>query len=390
MRETAPVPRLLIVASEDWFFISHFMPAALAAQNAGYEVHVSVRVFDPKKADQIRNSGFVLHPSSHERGDFGPFKVLHHVFSFAGLVRSVKPDIVHLVSLRLIFLGALGAILAGFLLKKPVRRVHAVTGLGFVGSGTGMKHRLARLVFGFLLRTCLNGRHVRTVFENTSDPAVLGMALDDPKILILGGAGVDPERMVPSAMPEAPPLKLALVARLVWSKGVDVAVAAVQLARSRGTAVTLSLYGMPDPENPCSFSAETLQAWSREGSGIIWHGHSSDISAVWRDHHVACVPSRGGEGLPRTLLEAAAAGRAILTTRTPGCQDFVRDGAEGLLCPPGDVEALAQAIATMAGDMDQVHAMGAAARARIFEGFTTQAVATAFVQLYNDMMQAGT
>ena len=121
---------------------------------------------------------------------------------------------------------------------------------------------------------------------------------------------------------------------MLWSKGIDVAVEAVRLARAKGAAIELSLYGAPDPSNPKAIPEKTLKAWSAE-PGIAWHGATRDIAGVWREHHVACLPSRGGEGLPRTLLEAAACGRAIVTTDVPGCRTLVRHDVEGLLVPPG-------------------------------------------------------
>src|SRR3954464_12678018 len=150
---------------------------------------------------------------------------------------------------------------------------------------------------------------------------------------------------------------------MLWSKGIDVAVEAVRAARAQGAAVELSLYGAPDPSNPKAIPEETLKAWDSE-PGIAWHGPTTDIAAIWRDHHVCCLPSRGGEGLPRTLLEGAACGRAVVTTDVPGCRTLVRDGVEGLLAPPGDAETLAAALATLAGDPTLVARMGEAARAR--------------------------
>src|SRR3954464_14659468 len=121
---------------------------------------------------------------------------------------------------------------------------------------------------------------------------------------------------------------------MLWSKGIDVAVEAVRAARAQGAAIELSLYGAPDPSNPKAIPEDTLKAWGAE-PGIAWHGATGDIPAVWRDHHVACLPSRGGEGLPRALLEAAACGRAIVTTDGAGCRAPARGGLEGLLVPPG-------------------------------------------------------
>ncbi|HEX4766868.1 MAG TPA: glycosyltransferase [Lichenihabitans sp.] len=373
-------PKLLYVVTEDWFFASHFLSVAAAAREAGFAVGVVVRSRDPALVGRIEAAGVRVIASRHERGQFGPLAMLGHVVWFAKLFRAERPDIVHLISVRLIVLAGLGAVLAGVR-----RRVQAVTGLGLIGASAGTRAKVALRLLGRLLRGPLGGRRVRYVFENREDPVALGMGPDDPALTIVGGAGIDPARETELPMPPMPPLRVAVVARMVRSKGVDVAVEAVRRARSAGVDVALSIYGAPDPENPRSLSAATLEAWSRE-PGIVWRGHAEDVRAVWRDHHVVCVPSRGGEGLPRSLLEGAAAGRAVVTTRTPGCATFARDGIEGFVTPPEDVDAMAKGFVSMAADPDLVARFGHAARARVLDGFTTEAVAKSFVAVYRALV----
>ncbi|MBV9566871.1 MAG: glycosyltransferase, partial [Hyphomicrobiales bacterium] len=167
-------------------------------------------------------------------------------------------------------------------------------------------------------------------------------------------------------------------------KGIDVAVEATRRARAEGAAVELSLYGEPDATNPKAFSRETLEGWSRQ-PGITWRGRTSDAAAVWRAHHVCCLPSRGGEGLPRTLLEGASCGRAILTSDVPGCRALVRDGSEGILVPPGDVEAFARAMVSLADDRERVERLGVAARERVLRGFTERHVIDKVATLYREL-----
>lgn len=371
-------PKILYVVTEDWFFVSHFLSVAQAAVAAGFEASVATRARDPALAERIRAAGVKLIDSSHRRGDFGPRGLWRHVAGFRDLIRAEQPDIVHCVSLRLIVLAGLAARLAGV-----KRRLYAVTGLGLIGAARGVKAAATRKAVGLALRGPLGGRGVRYVFENGDDAGLLGLPATPGKAVVVGGAGVEPQEVVEP--PPQPPLKLALVARMVKSKGVDVAVEAVGLARAAGADVALDLYGAPDSHNPRSFDEATLRDWSQL-DGVAWHGHCGDIASVWREHHVACVPSLGGEGLPRSLLEAASHGRAILTTATPGCRDFTRDGVEGLVVEPGDALALAGAMLRLAADPAMVATMGAAARARLSDGFTTTQVADTFVALYRSMM----
>jgi glycosyltransferase involved in cell wall biosynthesis len=226
------------------------------------------------------------------------------------------------------------------------------------------------------------------LFENPDDPLLLGLdPADAGRVTIVGGAGVDPEILRSSPLSPQPPLKVAVVARMLWSKGIDLAVEAVRLARSRGVPVELSLFGAPDPSNPKAVPEQTLREWSAE-PGIMWHGPTREVAAVWRQHHVCCLPSRGGEGLPRTLLEGAACGRAIVTTDVPGCRTLVRDGTEGLLVPPNDAAALADAFARLAANPMLVARLSEAARARILNGFTERHVMEAVKRLYGSLLAA--
>ena len=231
---------------------------------------------------------------------------------------------------------------------------------------------------------------VDAVLAYARDPAnaaKLGLDPDDArKVLIVGGAGIDPDAYAPVASPVGPTLRVAMVARMLWSKGADLAVEAVRLAQAKGADVTLSLYGAPDGSNPRAISEEMLLRWSTQ-PGIRWHGPTGEVAAVWANHHLAILPSRGGEGLPRTILEAAACGRAILTTDVPGCRDFVRDGIEGRVVANDDVDALAAALVALAGHFAELATMGAAARARVLDGHTETAVGQDVLTLYGKMLR---
>lgn len=372
---------ILFLATEDWFFCSHFLPIAQAAIAAGFSASVATRSRDPALAARIRAAGMTLIPVDHLRSA-GGLSAFGQARDYARIMRDSRPDVVHLISARLCGVGGLAARMAGVR-----RRVFAVTGLGALGAARGAKAAAIRRAIGFALAGPLGGTGARFVFENRDDPGLLGLTLTPGRDIVVGGAGVDPDAVEVAPPPPQPPLRLALVARMVRSKGVDVAVEAVSRARAGGAQVELSLYGEPDRHNPQSFTEEDLRAFAAR-PGVTWHGLTRDVGAVWRSHHGALVPSLGGEGLPRALLEAAQHGRAILTTRTPGCRDFVRDGIEGVVTAPGDAEALAQAISTLAADPARVAAMGAAARARLSDGYTGAQVTAAFVRLYEEMMTA--
>lgn len=378
-RQGAPARRLAFIATEDWFFASHFLPMARAAVAMGLDVTVIVRVRAHRAA--IEATGAKVVALEAERASLNPMTAGYAAGQLAAILKAVKPDLVHCIALRAILVGGTAASMAGI----PAR-VFAVTGLGLIGARTDRMGKASRLAIRALIRGPLATRKTRFLFENPHDALALGLDPSDSTVTIVGGAGIDPDRYRPMPLPPHPPLRVALVARMLWSKGIDIAVEAVRLARARGAAVELSLYGDPDPDNRRSISLATLQGWA--GEGVVWHGSTTDVPAVYSTHHVACLPSRGGEGLPRSLLEAASCGRACVTTDVPGCRDLVRDGIEGLVVAPADAPALAEALVRLAGDHALVARMGEAARQRIETGgFTEAAVADATSRLWRDLLE---
>jgi glycosyltransferase involved in cell wall biosynthesis len=164
-------------------------------------------------------------------------------------------------------------------------------------------------------------------------------------------------------------------------KGVADAVAAARLLKQRGVALRLWLVGPSDSENPTAIPPATLRGWQQEGL-VEWLGQVDDIAGLWRRAHIALLPSHGGEGLPNTLLEAAAAGRPMIATDVPGCRELVRTGETGILVPPRDPAALADALARLAADAALRQRLGAAARRLVEDEFGEARVAGETLALY--------
>ena len=372
---STPPRKLLFLVTEDWFFASHFLPMVRAGRAAGLDVAVATRFARHRGA--IAAAGARPIDLDMERGRRGPFGPARALSRTVRLLMAERPDIVHAISLRAVLLGGLARRLAG----GEAALVQAVTGLGVVGADQGWRGRGGRALFRRLIRGPLEPAGTSYLFENEEDARWLRLDPGLENVAFVAGAGVDPAGYPQTPLPPGETLKVALVARMLWSKGVDVAVEAVTLARHAGADVALSLYGAPDPANPRALPEDRLRAWGRR-EGVRWMGHTGDVAAVWRGHHVACLPSRGGEGLPRTLLEAASSGRAIVATDVPGCRLLVREGREGLLIPPSDPRSLADALARLAADRDLVARMGASAAVRVREGFTESHVERSVRDLY--------
>lgn len=332
---------LLFVVTEDWYFRSHRLPVARAARDAGWRVVVATRVGEEGEA--IAAEGFDVFPLELRRGEHRPWREFG---AFSGLLRvhrEVAPDIAHHVALKPILYG--GPVTA--LTRVPVV-VNAIAGMGFVFTSEGPRARLLRPVVRLALALLLRRRASYSVVQNPDDAAAIrALGVPAERVVTIPGSGVDTVRFAPTPEP-AEPVVAALVSRMLWDKGVGEFVEAARLLRAQGVPLRLWLVGAPDPENPGSVPAEQLRAWEAEGV-VTWRGVSDDVPGVWARAHIAVLPSYR-EGLPKSLLEAAACSRALIAADVPGSREVARHRQTGLLVPPRDPVALARAIRTLGED----------------------------------------
>ena len=302
------------------------------------------------------------------------------------MIRDERPDVIHAIALKPIALAGLAFIAMNGRLGTAKFVMH-LTGVGFAGTASaGRGFSLYSMTLRFI-RRLMQRTDTALLVENPDDAArVAGPAwATRNNVTILGGAGVDPLSIPATPLPGAKPAIAGYLGRMVWTKGVDVLVAAQTLLTKRDIPLALRLGGSPDVANPRSISQGQLDRWGCT-PGIVCLGRIDDSAGFWQQTSFAVVPSRGGEGLPRALLEAAATGRALVVTDVPGCRYFVRDGVEGLIVPPNDAPALADAMARLIADPELTARMGAAARVRLLDGFTERHVAEAAVSAYQRLL----
>lgn len=177
-----------------------------------------------------------------------------------------------------------------------------------------------------------------------------------------------------------------MASRMLWHKGVGTLVDAAHILRDRGVQCRICLAGATDEGNPSAIPDEVLQQWSAEAN-VDWVGHVEDVQSFYQALHVAALPSLYREGVPRMLIEAGAIGRALLASDIPGCREVVLDGVNGYLLPPGDSEALAAAIETLAKDVRLRREMAHQARALVEAEFSSHAVNTATLAVYRALLE---
>lgn len=378
MSASSSRPRLVFFATEDWFFCSHFLDRAVAARDRGFDVAVVTRVRE--EGARIAASGLRVHPIDIGRRAANPFAEMRAIYQVWRIYRSEQPALVHHVALKPIVFGTLAAKLA-----RVRRIVNAPVGMGFVFASSSLLARALRPSLRLALRLLLNPRGSRVVFENPDD---LEAAVGDgfvrrEETALIRGAGVDLEAFRASPEPPGPPA-VVLVARMLREKGVGVFVEAAGMLRKSGLDARFLLVGGPDPGNPGSIPEAQLRGWEQEGA-VEWLGHRSDIPAILEHASIVCLPSYR-EGLPKSLLEALAAGRPIVATDVPGCREAVVAGENGFLVPPRDPHRLAEALATLIRDGDMRARFGRRSRQLAEAEFGTARVNEATLALYSSML----
>ncbi len=377
-RGMAPPEKILVVIAEDWFAVSHFVPLLRELSSFGREVVVATRssgLFHEIAKLGVRTRGFDFH-----RGSLNVPKLLRVRSALARLIEEERPDVVHAIAMQTMVMTSLALSACGY---RPSAVMLHLTGLGYLGHSRSPLATIVRPLARAALRRCAMTQNAWLIAENSDDLTRMiadGVA-SQARTGIVPGAGVDP-----AVFPHAPaPLnsvpRAAYVGRMLLSKGVHILVEAHRLLRTRGVPLDLALYGATDAGSRQAIPRETLEQWKRQ-SGVAWHSNTDDVAGVWRAADIAVVPALGGDGMPRAMLEAASSGRPLVVSDVPGCRQFLRDGIEGFLVPPGDARALAQQIALLATDPELRARMGAAARRRLLESYTTEAVRKSIKDIY--------
>jgi len=369
-------PKIVYLVTEDWAFRRHRLPMARAARDAGFDVVVVTRISDAVPA--IEAEGFRVVPLSWSRRSLNPLSVPRAVWEIRRVLRRERPDLVHNVAVKPVLLGGIAAWSAGV----PAV-VNALTGLGtlFIGSGSAVTRMIAVLARP-VLRFVLSRPGSLTLFQNADDRDLLvRLGLVDPtRSRLIRGSGVDIDHFAHMPEPPAPPVTVAYVGRLIADKGVRELVAAYRGLRERGLDVRLLIAGSPDADNPTSIPPEELEAW-RAMDGVEAPGDIDDVRTVWARAHIAVLLSRR-EGLPKSLLEAAAVGRAMVASDVPGCREIAIDGRDAILVPLDDPAATLAALERLVLEADTRRRFAAESRRMVEADLSASAVGSAIRALY--------
>lgn len=376
--------KLLFLVAEDSYFCTHRLNLGKAALQAGFKVAVATRC--QISIDKIQKTGIQVYPLHHfSRGGLNPWSQFQALKELSRIYADFSPDIVHHVGMKPVVFGTLIA-----QKQKTARIVNALGGLGYLFTESKrtqsvlsqFKKQFLRRTVAKVLKWLHRKPNVSLILQNQDDIDTLINAthMDPKKITLIRGAGVDINAFPFMPLPTTLPITIACVSRMLWDKGIGELVTAATIIKQKNIDIRIILYGTPDPQNPASIDIQQLQEWHDAGI-ITWKGHCSDVVAAYTNCHIAVLPSYR-EGLPKSLLEAASLGRAIVTTDVPGCREIVEHGVNGLRIPAQDASALADTLITLSQDSALQLKMGLAGRQLVERCFSDTLVHKQTIDLY--------
>ncbi|HHJ13124.1 MAG TPA: glycosyltransferase family 1 protein [Gammaproteobacteria bacterium] len=374
--------KVAFFANTDWYLFNFRLGLAKYLRAKGFDV---VMMSPPGEYGyRFSEEGFRWIALPMDRRSLQPHRELFLLYRLRKILKAEAVDAIHNFTIKCVVYGSLAAQAAGV-----PSRINAVTGLGHVFVSDSLRARLLRPVVNRLLRYSLRGEGSRLVVQNPDDERLFleQQMIDEPRLRLIKGSGVDTERFqsVPARAGER--MRILLAARLLWEKGIEEYAEAARMLRHRKDEVEFLLAGDSDPGNPSAVPDEQIRQW-REEDLLTILGHVDDMPSLLREVDLAVLPSYR-EGVPRGLIEAAAAGLPIVTTDASGCREIVEHEVNGFLVPPRDGRALAKAIERLLDDPNRRKAFGEAGREKVLREFDERIVFERTWQVYESLGLGG-
>lgn len=344
----------------------------------GYKVHLCItKTDDTFQCENCENKFVAI-----SRSSIGIIKNFRSLLSIFKVVRDVKPDLIHSVTVKPnLFCGFLARIFS-----IPI--IITIPGLGTVFSSSGRKYALLKQLIVFLYKCAGKNNRSFFVFENASNMRqFLNCGIcNKQRCSLVSGAGVDINRFsyTPERDISGSPLRVLFAGRLIFGKGLEDLIVAVKKLREKGKMVRLDVAGIIDSDSREAIPLHQIEEWSRRHE-INWLGQVENMAGLLSEVHIIALPTRYGEGLPRILLEASACGRPVITTDVAGCRNFVENGINGILVTPGAIDQLVSAIESLES-VKVRETMGRAGRRKVEKDYTTKKVIQHYSKIYSDLM----
>jgi len=374
--------KLLIVVNELWFFYSHRLPLALGALKEGFDVYI-IANGDKDLEKKVSSLGLKFREVPFSRSSINPFKEFRVLISLFRIYRKIAPDITHHVTIKPIIYGGIAARIV-----KTKSVVNSISGLGHVFISQGFVSKVRKVIVKTLYRNLFKHDNVRAILQNPEEREILSKynIIGFDRSFLIRGAGVDLETFIPVVEPPGP-VVVTLAARMIWEKGVGVYIDAIKILKNKGIKAKFILAGGVDYDYPGFIKKSVLDNWHESGV-VTWVGHHNNVSKLYQESHIVCLPSFYSEGVPKSLIEAAACGRPIVTTDKPGCREIVIDNFNGLLVRPCDAESLAHALEILIKNKNLRIKYGKNGRQLASDDFEVGSVVKSTLNVYADVMHS--
>ena len=368
-----------MVANVDWFFISHRLCIAKEAKKKGWEVFVAAE--NTGRANEIINEGITFIDIKFSRSGINPFEELLTLYKFRKLYREINPDVIHHITLKPVIYGSL---IAKILKIKGV--VNAISGLGY--NFTKDRKSMVQKVMLSIMKYGFNRNNLVIIFQNENDQkelTELRVIHPSNSIVRIKGSGVDLEKFYESPFPSFERIKILLPIRMLWDKGVkELRDASDILKEKYYDKVQFILSGLADEDNKACVPASYLNDW-QDGNFVKWIGYQKNMVEVYQDSHIVVLPSYR-EGMPKSLIEACAIGRAIVTTNAIGCRECVDEGINGYKVSVYSSQELANALEQLINNHAMIKVMGHNSRIKSEEEFNVNNVIRIHLETYNKLL----
>jgi glycosyltransferase involved in cell wall biosynthesis len=373
------MPKILLVANTDWYLYNFRISLIRQLRDTGW---TPVLVSPPGKyVPFFEQEGLQHIPWQVGRQSVLPWQELPAIHRLKQIYRQQTPDLVHHHTNKAVIYGSMAA----HALQIPA--INSIPGRGFVFSSTSLKARLIKPITELLFLSVLKPyQRQALIFENRADQAyfIQKRFISAEKTTLIPSVGVDLARFSPTPSCNTLPV-VGFIGRMLWGKGVGVFAGAARLLKQRGIPCRMVLVGLPDFDNPDYVPTQALQSWVDEGL-LEWWGWQDDMSAVYQKLDILAQPTQYGEGVPTTLIEAAASRRALIATDWPGCREVITHGHTGLLVRPADPADLADKIAELVQNPARRAELAANAWQLVSEKFSTNHVNEETLRVYRQML----
>ena len=370
--------KLLFLVTEDWYFLSHRLPLALACKENGYEVYVACK--DTGRIDEIKSYGFNCFNLKLYRGYSSIFMIIKNILEIRKVTKHTNASIIHAVSVQSIVL----ALFATYLNSK-VKFIAAVTGLGSLFLAKTRKEKIIRFLLIIFLIVGLRKKHLKVIVQNKDDKNTLISwgVLNPLNVRLIKGSGVKLENFVDFSENNTIPV-VCFASRFLVDKGIYDFVSAAKLLHKRGVQAQFILAGDLDVKSPSGINSNDLEKLKKNKYIKILE-YQKNIPTLYARSHIICLPSYR-EGLPKALIEAAAANRAVVTTDVPGCRDAIIPGKTGLLVPLKDPQKLADALQWLIENPQRRREMGNAGRQLAESQFGIEKIVKDHLNIYYKLL----